>query len=93
LILGDKNVITQTQRKLENNSKKMNLSLLSQLEPKFFIESHNDHHWVNAMEEELNQIEKNETQELVPRPKDKNVIRTKCVLKKKLKEHGKVVRN
>jgi hypothetical protein len=29
------------------------------------------------MEEELNQIEKNETWELFPRPKDKNVIGTK----------------
>jgi hypothetical protein len=45
------------------------------------------------MEEELNQIEKNETWELVPRPKDKNVIRTKWVFKNKLNEDGKVVIN
>lgn len=31
-------------------------------------------HWVNTVEGELNQIEKNETWELVPKPKDKNVI-------------------
>jgi hypothetical protein len=29
------------------------------------------------MEEEMNQIERNETCEFVPRPKDKNVIGTK----------------
>jgi hypothetical protein len=37
------------------------------------------------MEEELNHIEKNETWELVPRPKDKNVIINKWVFKNKLK--------
>ena len=31
-------------------------------------------HWVNAMKEELSQIEKNHTWELVPRPANKNVI-------------------
>jgi hypothetical protein len=31
------------------------------------------------MDEELNQIEKNDTWELVPRPKNKNVIGTKWV--------------
>ena len=45
------------------------------------------------MNEELNQIEKNKTWELVPRPKDKNVIGTKWVLKTKVNEDGKVIRN
>jgi hypothetical protein len=45
------------------------------------------------MEEELNQIEKNETWEHVPIPKDKNVIGTKWIFKNKLNEDGKVVRN
>jgi len=45
------------------------------------------------MEEELNQIEKNETWELDPIPKDKNVIGTKWVFKKKLNEDGQVTRN
>jgi hypothetical protein len=78
---------------LENNSEQMNLSLLSEVEPKCFIEAQNDHHWVNSMEEELNQIDKNETWELVPRPKDKNVIETKWVFKNKLNKYGKAVRN
>jgi hypothetical protein len=68
-------------------------SLLSQVEPKFFIEAQNDHHWVNVMEEELNHIEKNKTWELVPRPKNKNVIKTKWVFKNKFNEDGKVVIN
>jgi hypothetical protein len=44
------------------------------------------------MVEELDQIEKNETLELVPKPKNKNVIRTKWVFRNKLNEDGQVTR-
>eukprot|EP00253_Pinus_taeda_P015384 PITA_15384 len=45
------------------------------------------------MDEELEQIERNNTWELFPRPKDKNVIGTKWVFKNKLNENGEVIRN
>jgi hypothetical protein len=45
------------------------------------------------MDEELNQIEKNDTSKLVPRPKNKNVIGTKWVFRNKLNEDGQVTRN
>jgi hypothetical protein len=45
------------------------------------------------MDEELDQIEKNDTWELVPRPKNKNVIGTKWVFRNKLNEYGQVTRN
>eukprot|EP00253_Pinus_taeda_P021119 PITA_21119 len=45
------------------------------------------------MDEELEQIEKNNTWELVPRPKDKNCIGTKWIFKNKLNENGEVIRN
>jgi hypothetical protein len=45
------------------------------------------------MDEKLDQIEKNDNWELVPRPKDKNVIGTKWVYKNKLNEDGQVTRN
>ena len=45
------------------------------------------------MNEELDQIEKNETWKLVPRPIDKNVIETKWVFKNKLYQHGQVIRD
>ena len=64
------------------------MSLLSIVEPRNFEESKRDEHWIKAMEEELSQIEKNETWELVPRPKDKNVIGTKWVFRNKLNEYG-----
>jgi hypothetical protein len=45
------------------------------------------------MDEELDQIEKNDTWELVPRPENKNVIDTKWVFRNKLNEYGQVTRN
>jgi len=45
------------------------------------------------MDEQLEQIEKNNNWELVPRPKDKNVIGTKWIFKNKLIENGDVIRN
>ena len=48
--------------------------------------------WVNAMNEELDQIEKNKTWELVSRPENKNVIGTKSVFRNKMNENGQVIR-
>ena len=45
------------------------------------------------MEEEIEQIEKNKTWTLVPRPEDKNLIGTKLVYKNKLDENGEIRRN
>jgi hypothetical protein len=53
--------------------------LLSTVEPRSFEEANKDEHWIKAMDEELDQIEKNDTWELVPRLKNKNVIGTKWV--------------
>jgi hypothetical protein len=52
-----------------------------------------DEFWNKAIDEELDQIEKNYTWELVPRPKNKNVIGTKWVFITKLNEDGQVTRN
>ena len=45
------------------------------------------------MNEQLDQIEKNNTWEFVPRPVEKNVICSKWVFKNKLNEQGQIVRN
>jgi hypothetical protein len=63
------------------------------IEPKSFDEANNHDDWIRAMNEELDQIEKNNTWELVPRPEDKNVIGSKWVFKIKMNEKGQVVRN
>jgi hypothetical protein len=80
------------ERKLHSPEQR-HLALLSTVEPNSFEEANTDEHWIKAMEEELDQIEKNETWELVPRPKNKNVIGTKWVFRNKLNEDGQVTRN
>jgi hypothetical protein len=65
-----------------------NLALLSTIEPNCFEKASKDEFWNKAMNEELGQIEKNDTWELVPRLKNKNVIDTKWVFRNKLNEYG-----
>lgn len=60
------------------------------MEPSNFHEAINSKGWMNAMKEELNMIEKNETWVLVDRPKDKNVIGVKSVFKTKLNPDGSI---
>ena len=88
-IIGDKSVGIETKRRKQAHTpEQVHLSLLSIIEPSNFEESKRDEHRIKEMEEELSQIEKNETSELVPRPKDKNVIGTKWVFRNKLNEDG-----
>ncbi|KAJ4805895.1 Pol [Rhynchospora pubera] len=68
-------------------------AFVSQLEPKSFKEANVDPNWIVAMQEELNQFERNQVWELVPLPKGKQVIGTKWVFRNKLSEDGIVVRN
>jgi hypothetical protein len=63
------------------------------LEPKNFNEASKDDHRVKAMNDELDQIEKNNTWEMVHRPEGKNIICSKWIFKNKLNEQGQVVRN
>ena len=67
--------------------------LLAEFEPRSVKDALENESWIEAMNEEREQIEKKKTQTLVPRTKDKNVIRTKWVFKNKLNEDGKVSRN
>ena len=66
----------------------MHRALSSTIEPTYFEEAIKNEFLNKAMDEELDQIEKNDTWELFPRPKDKNVIDTKWVYKNKLNEDG-----
>ncbi|GAA0160085.1 transmembrane signal receptor [Lithospermum erythrorhizon] len=66
---------------------------LSNIEPKDVKTALQDENWINAMQEELVQFERNEVWELVPRPKNHNVIGTKWIFKNKSDELGNVVRN
>lgn len=66
---------------------------LSKIEPKTLNDALQDDDWCKAMEEEIEQIEKNKSWTLVPRPTDKNVIGTKWLFKNKLDENGEITRN
>eukprot|EP00253_Pinus_taeda_P019094 PITA_19094 len=87
-IIGDKYEGVQTRRRITVTPKRKGIALLSMIEPETFAEASKDPHWVKAMEEEMSQIEKNKTWELVPRPKDKNIIGSKWLFKNKMKEEG-----
>ena len=87
-IIGDPKAGVQTRQSVVSN-----YSLVSTIEPKTVAEASLDESWLKAMHEELEQIEKNSTWELVPRPTDKNVIGTKWVFRNKLNEDGQVIRN
>ena len=76
-IIGDKDAGIRTRRRQSRRNEQVHFSLLSTIEPGTFAQANTDEHWVKAMEDELDQIEKNETWELIPIPNNKNVIGTK----------------
>ena len=63
------------------------------MEPKKFAEANKDDDWIIPMNEDLDQIEKNQNWELVPRLANKNIVGTKWIFKNKFNESGKVIRN
>lgn len=65
----------------------------SKIEPKNVKEALEDELWINAMQEELGQFEKNDVWDLVPRPSNSNVIGTKWIFKNETDEHGNITRN
>jgi hypothetical protein len=91
-IIENKDAGVETRRRI-CSPKQTHLKLSSMIESNNFEEASKDEFWNKAMDKELDQIEKNDTWELVPRPKNKNVIGTKWVFKNKLNEDGQVTRN
>jgi hypothetical protein len=92
-IIGEKDKGVQTRRKIIKNTEQSHIDFISMMEPNNFNESSKDDHWVKAMNDELDQIEKNNTWEMVHRPEGKNIIGSKWIFKNKLNEQGQVVRN
>lgn len=69
------------------------IAFLSQVEPKNISEALKDDDWILAMQEELEQFERNKVWELVPLPHYHTIIGTKWVFRNKLDEKGNIVRN
>ena len=86
-IIENKDAGVETRRRIRS-LEQTHIALLSTIEPNYFEESNKDEFWNKSIDEELDQIEKNDTWELVPRPKNKNAIDTKWVFKNKLNEYG-----
>jgi len=69
------------------------IGLLSVIEPTTVDEALSGDRWIIVMQEELNQFQRNDVWDLVPKPQQKNIIGIKWVFKNKLNEQGEVVRN
>lgn len=74
-------MIDQTRRNLVSTTIRDYIALLSLMEPQNISLANQDGTIVKAMNEELGNIERNETWEYVPKPKDKKLIGTKWVYK------------
>ena len=64
VILGDLSRGVTTRSSLRNTCG--HNAFISQIEPKSFEDAENDEYWIMAMQEELNQFERNNVWELVP---------------------------
>ena len=91
LIIGNPDTGIQTRSATQNECLFHNL--LSQTEPKKVEEALKDADWVTAMQEELNEFERNDVWKLVPRPKNRSVVGTKWVFRNKTDPDGIVTRN
>ena len=69
------------------------MTFMSQIEPKDIHKTLKHESWINAMQEELEKIERNQVWTLVSRPVDQNVVGTRWAFKNKLNADGKIVRN
>ena len=67
--------------------------LIRKIEPKIVNDALQDNDWCKEIKEEIEQIEKNKTWTLVPRPVDMNVIETKWVFRNKLEKNGEITRS
>ena len=86
-IIRDQSKGTMTRNKLKGTF------FLTEFEPRTVKDALENESWIEAMNEEIDHIERNKTWTHILRPKHKNVIGTKCVFKNKLNENGEVSRN
>ena len=90
-IIGDISKGVTTRHSLKDLCN--NMAFVSLIESKNFKEAIIDDHWIVAMQEELNQFERNDVWELVEKPSDYRIKGTKWVFRNKLDENGIVIRN
>jgi len=91
LIIGNKESPRRTRSYFRQEQSM--LGLLSVIESAIVDEELSDDGWIVAMQDELNQFQRNEVWDLVSKPGHKNIIETKWVFRNKLNEQGEVIRN
>ncbi|XP_021766287.1 uncharacterized protein LOC110730772 [Chenopodium quinoa] len=89
LIISDVGKGTQTTSQMRNYC--VFHAFLFILEPRNHQEALGDADWIVAMQEELNEFERNKVWHLEPKPKGKKVIGLKWMFRNKLDEHGTIL--
>ncbi|KAK8930658.1 hypothetical protein KSP39_PZI016172 [Platanthera zijinensis] len=90
-VIGEISEGVQTRNQI--NQHLMHTCFLSQIEPQTIQDAEQDPNWIIAMQEELNQFERNKVWELVPKPRNHQIVGTKWVFRNKLDDQGIIVRN
>ncbi|GJU78368.1 retrovirus-related pol polyprotein from transposon TNT 1-94 [Tanacetum coccineum] len=77
-VIGDPSKLVMTRQQLHTDSEVCMYALtVSTIEPKNIKEAMADHSWIESMQDELNQFERLQVWELVPRPEGNNIIALK----------------
>ncbi|GJV18084.1 integrase, catalytic region, zinc finger, CCHC-type containing protein [Tanacetum coccineum] len=93
-VIGDPSKPVMTHQRLHTDSEVCMYALtVSTIEPKNIKEAMADHSWIESMQDELNQFERLQVWELVPRPEGKNIIALKWLWKNKCDAENIVVQN
>ncbi|GKD53226.1 retrovirus-related pol polyprotein from transposon TNT 1-94 [Tanacetum coccineum] len=93
-VIGDPSKPVMTRQRLHTDSEVCMYALtVSTIEPKNIKEAMADHSWIESIQDELNQFERLQVWEHVPRPEGKNIIALKWLWKNKRDPINIVVRN
>ncbi|GKE21273.1 retrovirus-related pol polyprotein from transposon TNT 1-94 [Tanacetum coccineum] len=93
-VIGDPSKPVMTRQRLYTYSEVCMYALtVSTIRPKNIKEAMADHSWIESMQDQLNQFERLQVWELVPRPEGKNVITLKWLWKNKCDAENIIVWN
>ncbi|XP_075478862.1 uncharacterized protein LOC142519719 [Primulina tabacum] len=90
-VIGNPTAPLRTRNQMINEF--MQAAFVSQIEPKKIDDALLDTNWIEAMQEELNQFERNRVWHLVSRPNDAHIIGTRWVYRNKMSESGSIIRS
>ncbi|GJV58243.1 retrovirus-related pol polyprotein from transposon TNT 1-94 [Tanacetum coccineum] len=83
-VIGDLSKPVMTRQRLQTDFEVCMYALtVSTIKPKNIKKAMADHSWIKSMQDELNQFERLQVWELVPRPEEKNIIALKWLWKNK----------